>query len=99
MGWFFILHLISSSDYSIQVATIGLLSHTISKLLHTSQSHAIHTVRYGIALAAGLSSVSIARTWAENLHMIPTTGFTRGRLMERAVCRSFGVLATGAMAF
>ena len=70
-----------------------------SKPLHMNQSHATHTVSYGIALVAGLGSVSIVCTWTENLDMSLMTSFTRGPLMDRAVCRSFGVSATGAMAF
>ena len=79
----------------MKVDTIGLPSHTTSKLRQTSQSHATHSLRYGVTLAAGLSSVSILCIAYMSLMM----RFTRGRLMDRAVCRSFGVSATGAMAF
>lgn len=74
----------------LKAATIGLPSHTTSKLLQTSQSHATHTVSYGIALVASLGSVSIVCTWTEITYMSLMTSFIRGRLMDRAVCRPFG---------
>jgi hypothetical protein len=64
-----------------------------------SQSHATLTVCSGIRLVAGLGSVSIVCIWTEDVYMNLMTSITRGLLMGRAVCRLFGVSATGAMAF
>jgi hypothetical protein len=63
------------------------------------QSHATHTVSYGIALVAILGNVSIVCTGTENVYMSLMMSFTRGPLMDRAVYRLFGVSATGATAF
>lgn len=70
---------------------------TISLLPQTKRSSVIHSASTGIMLVATSSSASIVRKGTEN--MILMTDTTRGHLMDRVVCRSFGVSAIGVTAF
>ena len=99
MGQLFVFYLVSVIYQFIQAATTGSHSLIMLKQLPRRRSYATHTVKNGIAWVATSGSASTACTGGVNVLMSPMTDFIHSPLMERAVCKLFGVSAIGAMAF